>query len=237
MKNLNVILLFFVQLLSHDMYAQISLGNLAITDVTIIDANHKKPLPNQTILISQNKIVNIFTDKEKPIPDSFNIIRMKGKYLLPGLIDSHVHMGTGPSGMDNREHTLDVLKNLLFSGITSVRDMAGDARTLASLSRDAATGDINSPNIYYSALMAGPAFFDDPRIAESSKGGVVGKMPYMLSVTDSTNLLLAVAEAKGIGATGIKLYAYLSAALVNKILAESKKLGNACMGARLASSR
>jgi len=142
---------------------------------------------------------------------------------LPGLIDSHVHMATDPSGTDNREHTLDVLQKMLFSGITSVRDMAGDARTLASLSRDAATGDINSPNIYYSALMAGPKLFDDLRIASSSAMGIVGKMPYMLSVTDSTNMVLAIAEAKGTGAIGIKLYAYISATLVNKIMAEARQ--------------
>ena len=193
--------------------------------MSIIDANHQTPLTNQTVLISQNIIVNIFTDKQKPIPDSFNIIQMKDKYLLPGLIDAHVHMGTDPSGMDNREHTLNVLKKMLVSGITSVRDMAGDARTLASLSRDAATGDITSPNIYYSALMAGPKLFDDPRIAASSKSGVIGTMPYMLQVTDSTNIALAVAGAKGTGATGIKLYAYLSAAFVNEILAEATKQG------------
>lgn len=215
----------FLLLLSHNIYAQVSLGNLALTGVTIIDANHQTPLINQTILISRNIITNIFADKEKPIPDSFGIIPMKGKYLLPGLIDSHVHMATDPSGVDNRQHTLDVLKQMLFSGITSVRDMAGDARTLAGLARDAATGDIISPNIYYSALMAGPAFFDDPRTALASKAGIAGKMPYMLAVTDSTNLVLAVAEAKGTGATGIKLYMYVSAALVKKILTEATKQG------------
>ena len=225
MKNLNIILLFFVQLLSHNIYAQVSLENLALTGVTIIDANHQIPLTNQTVLISQNMITNIFADKQKQIPDSFNIIPMKGKYLLPGLIDSHVHMATDPSGVNNRENTLDVLQKMLYSGITTVRDMAGDARTLASLSRDAASGDIISPNIYYSALMAGPAFFDDPRTALSTKGGIDGKMPFMLAVTDSTNLVLAVAEAKGTGATGIKLYADLSAELVNKILAAANKQG------------
>lgn len=218
-----VLLLLLVLLSNKEVIAQVSIDDFAITGVTIIDANHLKPLPNQTVLISQDSITDIFTDKGKPIPDSFNIIPMKGKYLLPGLIDSHVHMGTDPSGMDKREHTLDVLKEMLYSGITSVRDMAGDARTLAGLSRDAATGDIISPNIYYSALMAGPKLFDDPRIAASSKEGVVGKMPYMLSVTDSTDIKLAVAEAKGTGATGIKLYAYLSPVLVNRILTEANK--------------
>jgi hypothetical protein len=48
---------------------------------------------------------------------------------------------------------------MLLTGITSVRDMAGDARALSNLSRDALVGDIVAPNIYYSSLMAGSKFF------------------------------------------------------------------------------
>ncbi len=194
-----------------------------MTDASIIDANHKTPEPHQTILITNNIISDVFTDSSKPIPDSFNILRVSGKYLLPGLIDAHVHMATDPSIDNYRALTIEVLQRMLFTGITSVRDMAGDARTLAGLSRDALTGDIISPDIYYSALMAGPAFFSDPRTATSTRGASPGKMPFMLAVTDSTDLILAVAEAKGTGATGIKLYANLSAPLVDKIVAEANK--------------
>ena len=215
--------LLFLSLIAHVVSAQVLFNNYALTGVTIIDVNHQTPLPHQTILITRNIISKIFADGSKPIPDSFDIIRMEGKYLLPGLIDAHVHMATDPSGTDNREHTLDVLKRMLYGGVTSVRDMAGDARTLAGLSRDALTGDIISPDIYYSALMAGPVFFSDPRTGTASKGAASGKMPYMLAVTDSTNLMLAIAEAKGTGATGIKLYADLSAPLVTKIIAEAGK--------------
>jgi imidazolonepropionase-like amidohydrolase len=113
----------------------------------------------------------------------------------------------------------------LYTGITSVRDMAGDARTLAGLSRDALTGDVVSPDIYYSALMAGPKFFRDPRTVATTRGGVAGQMSYMRAISDSTNLVLAVAEAKGTGASGIKLYAELPAKLVDEIVAEAKKQG------------
>jgi imidazolonepropionase-like amidohydrolase len=159
------------------------------------------------------------------LPDAISIINLKGKYLIPGLIDTHVHMATDPTDVDNRASTLNVLSRMLYSGITSVRDMAGDARTLASLSRDAMTGDIISPDIYYSALMAGPAFFADPRTASSSTGFAAGTAPFMKAVSDTTNLVLAIAEAKGSGATGIKLYADLSANLAAKIIAEAKKQG------------
>lgn len=97
----------------------------------------------------------------------FSYSQLKGKYLLPDLIDTHVHLGTDPTGTDNRAHTLSVLEHMLFSGINTVRDMAGD---------------LISPDIYYSALMAGPVFFKAPGTASATIGGVVGKMPYMLTV-------------------------------------------------------
>ncbi|MFS8082720.1 MAG: amidohydrolase family protein [Ginsengibacter sp.] len=217
--------LLFLSLLWKATVAQLSFPNYAITGVNIIDANHKVPVSHQTVLIANHNISEIFNDGSKAIPDSFVIMKMDGKYMLPGLIDAHVHMATDPSIENYRELTIDVLKRMLYNGVTSVRDMAGDARTLAGLSRDALTGDIISPDIYYSALMAGPVFFSDPRTATTTRGALPGKMPYMLAVTDSTNLVLALAEAKGTGATGIKLYANLSAHLVNKIVDEAKKQG------------
>lgn len=209
----------------HITYAQVSLDNYALTGVTIIDANHKTSIANQTVLIHKDIISDIFSDGSKPIPDSFTILPLKNKYLVPGLIDTHVHMATDPGDGDNRPSTLNVLSNMLYSGITSVRDMAGDARTLASLSRDAMTGDIISPDIYYSALMAGPNFFTDRRTISSSKGFAAGEAPFMKAITDTTDLIHAIAEAKGSGATGIKLYADLSAELAAKIIAEAHKQG------------
>jgi hypothetical protein len=222
MRNFVTVQIIFL-LLSYNTWAQVSFNNLALTGISVIDANHHKPLAHQTVLITHNLIGDIFTDGSKPIPDSFNVLKMEGKYLLPGLIDTHVHMATDPTDVDNRASTLSVLSRMLYSGITSVRDMAGDARTLASLSRDAITGDIVSPGIYYSALIAGPQFFNDPRTVSSSAGFSAGKAPFMRAVSDSTNLVLAIAEAKGTGATGIKLYADLSAELAAKIIAEAKK--------------
>lgn len=195
---------------------------LVLSDATLIDAGRPVPVPHQTVIIVDDRITAI-QPSGKPIPDSAVVINLGGKYLLPGLIDSHVHMATDPSGVDNRTHTLQVLQQMLYSGVTTVRDMAGDARTLAGLSRDAMTGDMPSPEIYYSALMAGPSFFTDPRTQSSSKGGVNGQMPYMAAVTDSTDLVLAVARAAGSGATGIKLYANLSDTLMARIITEANR--------------
>ncbi|MBS1935833.1 MAG: amidohydrolase family protein, partial [Bacteroidetes bacterium] len=126
------------------LHAQIALKDFALTGVMLIDARHTKPSANQTVVVKNNMISDIFPDGSKILPDSVVAINLKGKYLIPGLIDTHVHMATDPSDVDNRATTLNVLSKMLYSGITSVRDMAGDARTLASYSRDAMTGDIIS---------------------------------------------------------------------------------------------
>lgn len=204
-------------------YAQFKPRLLVLNDATIIDAGHPIPATHQTVVILNGRITKVFPTGTIAIPDSAIVISLKGKYLLPGLIDSHVHMATDPNGTDNRAHTLEVLRQMLYSGITTVRDMAGDARILAELARDANQGEITSPGIYYSALMAGPTFFSDPRTQASTKGGIPGNMAYMKAITDSTNLLLAVAQAKGCGASGIKLYANLSDVLARKIIAEAKR--------------
>lgn len=217
------LLLLLTLLTAQTCVAQVVFKRFALTGLTVFDANHQTPLHTQTILVEDDLIRDVFTDNSKPIPDSFVTISMQGKFAIPGLIDTHVHLATDPSGTDNRNHTLPVLQRMLYSGITTVRDMAGDARTLASLSRDALTGDIVSPDIYYSALMAGPVFFSDPRTGTSTKGATAGKMPYMLAITDSTDLPLAIAAAKGTGASGIKLYANLQPALVKKVVQEATR--------------
>lgn len=204
-------------------YAQFKPRLLVLNDATLIDAGHPVPAMHQTVVIQDGRITKVFPKGTIAFPDSAVVINLKGKYLLPGLIDSHVHMATDPSGVDNRSHTLQILQQMLYSGVTTVRDMAGDARVLAELARDANEGQITAPAIYYSALMAGTEFFSDPRTQASTKGGTAGNMPYMKAMTDTTNIQLAIAQAKGSGASGIKLYANLSAVLANKILDEAKK--------------
>ena len=71
--------------------------------------------------------------------------------------------------------------------------------------------------------MAGTVFFSDPRTIATAQGGVSGQMPYMKAIDNSTNFQLAVAEAKGTGAHGIKLYANLTNTQMKSISMEAKQ--------------
>jgi imidazolonepropionase-like amidohydrolase len=147
------------------------------------------------------------------------VVDARGLFALPGLINSHVHLASPP----DRRYALALLRRDVYSGVTTVRDMAGDTRFLADLSRAARQGEIAAPDIYYAALMAGPEFFHDPRTAEAARGETPGQVPWMRAITGETELPRAVAEAHGTGATAIKIYADLSPELVRGITAEAHR--------------
>jgi imidazolonepropionase-like amidohydrolase len=148
------------------------------------------------------------------------IVDMHGAFAIPGLINTHVHLATWP----NLRYAEAILRRDLYAGITAVRDMAGDTRELGFLKREARLGNIPSPDIFYASLMAGPEFFKDPRTHQSTEGGPnPGDAAWMRAITAQTNMPLAIAEAKGTGATAIKIYADLPAPLVSAITSEAHR--------------
>lgn len=219
-KIVTCIIIFIIGVSSA--FAQFSFDNYALCHLNIVDVNAKKILKDYTIVIQNGKIQNILPSKDYMPNDSVQSIVLRNKFVAPGLIDAHVHFATDPTE-ERRDNAEKVLREMLLTGITSVRDMAGDARTLSSLSRDALIGDIVAPNLYYSSLMAGNKFFSDPRSIATAKGGVSGKMPYMKAIDSTSNMPLEVAQAIGTGASGIKMYANLSNNEVVKIVKEAKR--------------
>ncbi|HEY2446432.1 MAG TPA: amidohydrolase family protein [Rhizomicrobium sp.] len=187
---------------------------------TLIDGTGGAPRSNVAIVVDGERIRAVVPEPQvTQYESSAKVVDAHGLFALPGLIDSHVHLATAP----NRRYAEALLRRFVFSGVTSVRDMAGDARLLADLSRAAHVNEIASPDIYYAALMAGPAFFKDPRTADSTRGAVPGEVPWMRAITASTDLKLAVAEARGTGASAIKIYADLPGSLVENITDEAHR--------------
>ncbi len=197
---------------------------LALTHATLIDGTGAPPRPGQTVIIRDGKIAAIVPDGS-PLPGDVTVRDVAGQFVLPGLVDAHVHLATSPSGADARSRVERRLRNAVLGGVVAVRDMAGDARALADLARAAAAGDIPSPEIRYAAVIAGPEFFDDPRVRSSSVGLAPGTAPWARALWASSDVRQIVAEAKGTGAAAIKLYADLDGTLAAKITREAHRQG------------
>lgn len=184
--------------------------------VRLIDGTGAAARNDMAIVVKGERIVAITA----AVKAGKNAVDMHGETAIPGLINTHVHLATWP----NLPYAEAIQRRNLYAGITAVRDMAGDTRELGFLARDARIGRLTSPDIYYASLMAGPEFFKDPRTVESTMGRLKpGEVPWMRAITAQTDMPLAVAEAKGTGATAIKIYADLPAPLVAKITAEAHR--------------
>jgi imidazolonepropionase-like amidohydrolase len=180
------------------------------------------PLQHGMAIVTQGeRIVAVVPVAQTSTYKAASIVDMHGQYVIPGLIDSHVHLATAP----NRRFAEALLRRDIYSGITAVRDMAGDTRALGEYLRAALMDEMPSPDIYYAALMAGPQFFKDPRTAAATQGHIPGQVPWMRAITDQTDMPIAIAEAHGTGATAIKVYADLPAPLIDRIVAEAHRQG------------
>ena len=149
------------------------------------------------------------------------IIDITGKYVLPGLIDTHVHLATvpDPDREKNTKYMNNQLSKMIDAGITTVRDMTGNAIILADYKRASNLNQLPAPSIFYAAQFAGPAYFNS--IRKHSKENK--DSPWERTITDTTDVKMAVAEAKGAGVTGIKIYSDLNAHLIKKIVKEAKR--------------
>jgi hypothetical protein len=128
---------------------------LAITHVTVIDATGSAPQADMTVVIADQHIAAVGPSKTINVPRNAEILDATGKFLIPGLVDMHVHLtGSGePAG--SREFILPLL---IANGITTVRDMGGYLESLIPLRRDIEQGKRVGPQIFF----AGPYLDGSP---------------------------------------------------------------------------
>jgi imidazolonepropionase-like amidohydrolase len=189
-------------------------------DATLIDGTGAAPRGPVSI-VTQGPTIRAILAQREAAPAGAREIDASGLYVLPGLIDAHIHIATPPDAAAAKL----LLRRQLYAGVTAVRVMADDLRSIAELAREARLGEIDAPDIYFAALMAGPSFFQDPRTHDASRGETPGATPWMQAITDKTDLRLAVAMARGTYASGVKIYANLPARLVRAITAEAHRQG------------
>lgn len=91
----------------------------AFVDVTVLPMDSDKELEHQTVLVDGTKITAVGPTASTPVPAGAKTIDGKGKWLVPGLIDMHVHFN------DESYGTLFVA-----NGVTTVRNMWGNEDTL-----------------------------------------------------------------------------------------------------------
>lgn len=197
---------------------------LELTGFQLIDGTGAAPRPVARMLIADTVIVAI--DAEGAVPprrpgQRWTSIDLAGHWVMPGLVDTHVHVGRFPQ--QTRQRAEEILQAAARGGVTAVRDLAGDARALGEVRHTIETGELVAPTLIYSALFGGTDIFAEGPTATMAVGYPPGAAPWAQRIERETDLALAVAAARGSGADALKLYGDLSAPLVRRIVAEARR--------------
>jgi len=141
-----------------------------IENITIVDVENGKTIPNQHILI-QGETISKISSKKINTNENTNRINGKDNYIMPGMIDTHIHffqtgsIYTRPDALDlthinsygkeiefAKDIVTDSFKRYLRLGITSVMDLGGPFYNFKI--RDSIAKNNISPNVY----LTGPLF-------------------------------------------------------------------------------
>ncbi len=183
---------------------------IAFTHAVIVDGNGGTPIENGVLVVRGDKIDAVGPAESVPLPAGSVVTDLRGKVLMPGLTDMHVHLLGGWDG-----ESVDMLgyqrylNALLYSGVTTVLDMGNMKAYIIQMRDEIAAGRLVGPRIYCAGpLIDGP----DPLWA-----------PISYSVTSVEQIPKMVRQLKQDRVDIIKAYVGLSVPMVWALAAEARK--------------
>jgi hypothetical protein len=165
---------------------------LAFTNANLFDSETGRTIPHTTVVVEGNRVKAVGRDGKVSVPKNAEVLDARGRTLMPGLWDMHVHL----SPNDGLMH--------VAAGVTSVRDMGNDIDTLLALRSKIDAGEEVGPRIMMAGLMDG-------------RGPYAG--PTKVLVDTEEEARAAVDNFARLGYSQIKIYSSIKPELVPKLVA------------------
>jgi len=172
--------------------------SLVLTHITVIDATGAAAKPDMTVVIKGDRILAMGKSGEIRPPENAPTVNGKGKFLIPGLWDMHVHW-----------YDKDYLPLFIANGVTGVRMMWG----------------VPSHHQWRKAIEAGQLVGPHMLLASPIVDGPKPVWRGSIAVADAYEAQQVVIQVKRDGADFVKVYSLLSRDAYFAIAEESKKLG------------
>lgn len=164
---------------------------LVINGANLFDSETGKTVPDTTVVVEGNRIKAVGQGLKIKMPAGTEVIDARGKTLMPGLWDMHVHLGPNEGLMH------------LAAGVTTVRDLANDNDTLLALKARFEAGEELGPRVIMTGFMDG-------------RGPYAG--PTKVFVDSEEEARAAVEKYARLGYTGIKIYSSIKPEIVPAII-------------------
>jgi imidazolonepropionase-like amidohydrolase len=185
---------------------------LAFTHVNVIDATGTPVQPDATVIVQGDRIVAVGKSSELKTPGDAQVIEARGKYLIPGLWDMHVHEIFG-DWLPENEKIIPLL--FVANGVTGVRDMGGDLEPLKRWRSRIAAGEMIGPRM----VISGPML-----------DGPVPQFPSSAPIKNAEDGRRTVDELKKNGADFIKIQSLIPRDGYFAAAEESRKIGIVFVG-------
>src|SRR4029453_1806948 len=139
---------------------------LALTGATVIDGNGGPPVANAVIVVRDGRISAVGPRASTPVPAGAQTIDGTGQFVVPGFVDTNVHLSLY-GGINDRYETLvryhdrqqeivlEAAQTDLTYGITTVRDSYGMLRPLVAVRDRIAAGGAVGPRILAAGNIVG----------------------------------------------------------------------------------
>lgn len=146
----------------HDPWPTATPSTIEITSANLVDTAQGTIVPNQDVTIRDGRIVSILP-AGAPAPTGATVIPARGAYLMPGLIDAHVHLLTPfksirslqAGGFDFNYLIASIFGDYspqreayLAAGVTALRDMGDTASQIFALRAAVARHQLAGPRIF-----------------------------------------------------------------------------------------
>jgi imidazolonepropionase-like amidohydrolase len=170
-----------------------------VDNVLLFDSVAGKYVPNQAVLIADGKVAEVGAAGSIKAPAGATVIDGKGKTLLPGLWDSHQHVGGDWNLLQN-----------VATGMTNYRSPGSDIDEAHSIYKRRAAGDLLAPDGKVSVIIDRK----DPLAAQGA-----------LTVSSAEEAIKAVDKIKAAGLWGAKFYTSMKPEWIAPAAAEAHRLG------------
>ena len=125
-------------------------STLVIRDVHVVPMDRERVLEDHAVVIVGNRIEAVVPTERLRIPDGARVVEGRGRYLMPGLVDMHIHVVGGVG--DEGDGAWQQMALLVANGVTTARSLAG-AATAPRVRERIEAGQVVGPDLY----LAGPS--------------------------------------------------------------------------------
>ncbi|MEO8089350.1 MAG: amidohydrolase family protein [Gemmatimonadales bacterium] len=175
-----------------------SQDGVALVGATLIDGSGGPGRANTAIVVRDGRIESVGPRGDFQLPRRTREVDVSGRWIIPGLIDAHVHLAPARSWAPAR---------FLAWGVTAVRDAHGGIASLSTLKKHSSEEAPTGPRVYAAGAML---------------DGLPATYPNAIAVNNENEARKGVDRLVSAGAEFIKTYTRIDPPLLRAIVDEAR---------------